>query len=193
MKILRCWCSNPTGGKFFAINLPFTTKQYKVDNIDNFVSYGKTRMSSIFSGSNWGTNREMTKLTTRYRKVIKPMEWNTSLIFPVWSMSQTRVCCSLFLDHKTTWNKKSFFCWKRKWENHVLVDQLITGSMYSSTHLPLCVFFVSCPFDDFICLSSLSNVWQTCHPWNNFSCISLNTAEFFRLRSLNTTCEEVAF
>ena len=30
--------SNPTGSKFFAqINLPFTTKQYKNDNIANFV------------------------------------------------------------------------------------------------------------------------------------------------------------
>ena len=46
MKILRCWCSNPTRGKLFAINLLFTTKQYKVDNIDNFVYYGKTRMSN---------------------------------------------------------------------------------------------------------------------------------------------------
>ena len=45
MKILRCWCSNPTGGKLFAINLLFTTKQYKVDNIDNFVYYGKTRLA----------------------------------------------------------------------------------------------------------------------------------------------------
>ena len=44
MKILRCWCSNPTGGKLFAINLLFTTKQYKVDNTDNFVYYGKTRV-----------------------------------------------------------------------------------------------------------------------------------------------------
>ena len=35
MKIFRCWCSNPTGGKLFAINLPFTTKQYKNDNIEN--------------------------------------------------------------------------------------------------------------------------------------------------------------
>ena len=41
MKILRCWCSNPTGGKLFAINLLFTTKQYKVVN---FVYYGKTRV-----------------------------------------------------------------------------------------------------------------------------------------------------
>ena len=45
MKILRCWCSNPTGGKLFAINLLFTTKQYKVDNIVNFVYYGKTRLA----------------------------------------------------------------------------------------------------------------------------------------------------
>ena len=44
MKILRCWCSNPTGGKLFAINLLFTMKQYKVDNIVNFVYYGKTRI-----------------------------------------------------------------------------------------------------------------------------------------------------
>ena len=30
MKILMCWCSNPTGGKLIAeINLSFTTKQYK--------------------------------------------------------------------------------------------------------------------------------------------------------------------
>ena len=43
MKILRCWCSNPTGGKLFAIDLLFTMKQYKVDNIVNFVYYGKTR------------------------------------------------------------------------------------------------------------------------------------------------------
>ena len=39
----RHWYSNPTGEKFFAINLVFTTKQYKVDNIVNFVYYGKTR------------------------------------------------------------------------------------------------------------------------------------------------------
>ena len=39
MKILRCWTgSNPIGGKHFAeINLPFTMKQYKNDNIANFV------------------------------------------------------------------------------------------------------------------------------------------------------------
>ena len=37
--------SNPTGGKIFAINLPFTTKQYKIDNIANFVYYGRTRMN----------------------------------------------------------------------------------------------------------------------------------------------------
>ena len=46
MKILGCWCSNPTGGKLFAINLLFTMKQYKVDNIVNFVYYGKTRMDA---------------------------------------------------------------------------------------------------------------------------------------------------
>ena len=45
MKILRCWCSTPSGDKLFAIYLPFTTKQYKVDNIANFVYYGKTRMN----------------------------------------------------------------------------------------------------------------------------------------------------
>ena len=44
MKILRCWCSTPSGNKLFAINLPFTTKQYKVDNIANFVYYGKIRL-----------------------------------------------------------------------------------------------------------------------------------------------------
>ena len=38
MEILRCWFST-----LFAINLLFTTKQYKVDNIDNFMYYGKTR------------------------------------------------------------------------------------------------------------------------------------------------------
>ena len=32
-------------GKLFAINLLFTKKQDKVDNIDNFVYYGKTRLS----------------------------------------------------------------------------------------------------------------------------------------------------
>ena len=37
MKILKCWCSTPSGAKLFAIYLPFTTKQYKVDNIANFV------------------------------------------------------------------------------------------------------------------------------------------------------------
>ena len=40
MKILRFSCSrfNTTGGKLFAqINLSFTTKQYKNDNIVNFV------------------------------------------------------------------------------------------------------------------------------------------------------------
>ena len=31
MKILRCWCSNPSGGKLFAINLLLTMKKYKVD------------------------------------------------------------------------------------------------------------------------------------------------------------------
>ena len=37
-KILGVAGSNPTGGKLFAeINLPFTTKQYKNDNIANFV------------------------------------------------------------------------------------------------------------------------------------------------------------
>ena len=39
--------SNPTGGKLFAINLLFTTKQYKVDNIVKFLYYGKTRMSHL--------------------------------------------------------------------------------------------------------------------------------------------------
>ena len=33
--ILRC--SNPTGGKLLAINLLFTTEEYKIDNIANFV------------------------------------------------------------------------------------------------------------------------------------------------------------
>ena len=34
--------SIPTGGKYFAeINLLFTMKQYKNDNIANFVYYGK--------------------------------------------------------------------------------------------------------------------------------------------------------
>ena len=47
----RHWDENPKvlvflshWGKLFAINLLFTTKQYKVDNIDNFVYYGKTRL-----------------------------------------------------------------------------------------------------------------------------------------------------
>ena len=35
--------SIPTRGKLFAeINLPFTAKQHKNDNIANFVYYGKT-------------------------------------------------------------------------------------------------------------------------------------------------------
>ena len=41
------WCSNPTAGKLFVINLLFTTKQYKVDNIVNFVYYGKTRLGDL--------------------------------------------------------------------------------------------------------------------------------------------------
>ena len=53
MIILRCWCSNPTGGKLFAINLLFTTKQYKVDNIVNFVYYGKTRVLTTGAGCKW--------------------------------------------------------------------------------------------------------------------------------------------
>ena len=47
----RHWDENPKvlvfysqWGKLFAINLLLTTKQYKVDNIDNFVYYGKTRL-----------------------------------------------------------------------------------------------------------------------------------------------------
>ena len=47
MKILRCWCSTPSGDKLFAINLPSTTKQYKVDNIVNFVYYGKTGLNIL--------------------------------------------------------------------------------------------------------------------------------------------------
>ena len=46
----RHWDENPKVLVFysqwtkpFVINLLFTTKQYKVDNIDNFVYYGKTR------------------------------------------------------------------------------------------------------------------------------------------------------
>ena len=45
-QILRCWCSTPSGDKLFAINLPFTTKQYKVDKLANFVYYGKTRIET---------------------------------------------------------------------------------------------------------------------------------------------------
>ena len=41
MNLLRCWCSNPRGGKRFAINLPLTTKQYKIDYIAKFVYYAK--------------------------------------------------------------------------------------------------------------------------------------------------------
>ena len=47
-KIGRCWCSTPSGGKLFAINLPSTAKQYKVDNIAKFVYCGKTRPTDIF-------------------------------------------------------------------------------------------------------------------------------------------------
>ena len=49
----RHWDENPKVLVFysqwglFAITLPFTTKQYKVDNIANFVYYGKTRMSGV--------------------------------------------------------------------------------------------------------------------------------------------------
>ena len=50
----RYWDENPKElvfysqwGKLFAINLLFTTKQYKVDNIDNFVYYGKTRLKVL--------------------------------------------------------------------------------------------------------------------------------------------------
>ena len=40
--------SIPTGGKYFAeINLPFTMKQYKNDNIANFVYYEKTRLKLV--------------------------------------------------------------------------------------------------------------------------------------------------
>ena len=62
MKILRCWCSNPTGGKLFAINLPLTTKQYKVDNITNFVYYSiiyvklftdQSELSALSVGCSW--------------------------------------------------------------------------------------------------------------------------------------------
>ena len=45
----RHWDENPkvmVFYKLFAINLPFTTKQYKVDNIANFVYYGKTRLDA---------------------------------------------------------------------------------------------------------------------------------------------------
>ena len=48
----RHWDENPKvlvfysqWGKLFAINLLLTTKQYKVDNIVNFVYYGKTRIA----------------------------------------------------------------------------------------------------------------------------------------------------
>ena len=34
----------PVRTNFFAINLPFTMKQYKVDNIANFVYYGKNQV-----------------------------------------------------------------------------------------------------------------------------------------------------
>ena len=51
----RHWDENPKvlvfysqWGKHFAINLLFTTKQYKVGNIDNFVYYGKTLMSQSY-------------------------------------------------------------------------------------------------------------------------------------------------
>ena len=51
----RHWDENPKvlvflshWGKLFAINLLFTTKQYKVDNIGNFVYYGKTRLATLF-------------------------------------------------------------------------------------------------------------------------------------------------
>ena len=50
----RHWDENPKvlvfysqWGKLFAINLLFTTKQYKVDNIDNFVYYGKLECKKL--------------------------------------------------------------------------------------------------------------------------------------------------
>ena len=40
--------SIPTRGKHFVeINLPFTMRQHKIDNIANFVYYGKTRYPHI--------------------------------------------------------------------------------------------------------------------------------------------------
>ena len=48
--------SVPTsGGKLFAeINLPLTKKQYKNDNIANFVYYGKTQLRHSFTGKHFG-------------------------------------------------------------------------------------------------------------------------------------------
>ena len=44
LEILGVAVSILSGGKLFAqINLPSTTKQYKYDNIANFVYYRKTR------------------------------------------------------------------------------------------------------------------------------------------------------
>ena len=75
------------------------------------------------------------------------MERNYSL-FPCVVPLIGPVCCSLITKlHETS---SRFFCWKRKWENHVLLDQFIKGSLCSSTYLTLFVFYVSCPF----CLSS---------------------------------------
>ena len=57
----RHWDENPKvlvfysqWGKLFAINLFFTTKQYKVDNIANFVYYGKTRKKHQILGRQYG-------------------------------------------------------------------------------------------------------------------------------------------
>ena len=50
----RCSYSTPSGDKLFVINSPFTMKQYKVDNIANFVITGKlecvTPLRPVFMG-----------------------------------------------------------------------------------------------------------------------------------------------
>ena len=43
MKILRCWCSNPTGCKLFAeINFPLLRNNTKLTTLSTLYNYGKT-------------------------------------------------------------------------------------------------------------------------------------------------------
>ena len=73
MKILRCWCSTPSGDKLFAINLPFTMKQYKVDNIDYFVYHGRTRTNKRTLNEPATIKGFVMALHSRFRKMMKQL------------------------------------------------------------------------------------------------------------------------